>query len=184
VRGVILILTAMAVALLLGAGVVVGVQAPARAHDHEPPEASFLYKGQRELQRGKWLSSCWIYPNPDGTYTWHCLDYAIDFPAADRVGAGSELRIRVLKIQRPEQFLVSAYKKVNEEEVPIGSGRQLRTSLERVVQDGKTVAWDVVFSVNGPDRHYYLLAEGDWQDEHVEDASQDAAWTFHVKTGS
>jgi hypothetical protein len=178
-------LTAMAVALVLGAGAVVSVQAPARAHDHQPPKAPFLYKGQRELQRGQWLAYCWTYPpNPDGTYTVQCTDYAIDFPAADRVGAGSELRIRVLKIQRPENFVVQAWRRVNEYEVPIGSGQQLRSSLRRVVQDGETVAWDVIFRVNRPGRHYYLQARGLWDDEHVEDASQDAVWTFHVKTRS
>jgi hypothetical protein len=175
----------MAVALLLGSGVLVGVQTPARAHDHEPPKAPFLYKGQRELQRGNWLASCWVYPpNSEGIYTTLCTDYAIDFPAADRVGAGSELHIRVLKIQRPENFVVVAYKKVNEEEVPIGSGRQLRTSLQRIVQDGQTVGWDVIFRANRPDRRYYLEAGGEWKDEHAEGVSQDAVWTFHVKTGS
>jgi hypothetical protein len=179
------LLTAMAVALLLGAAVVVIVQAPARANDHEPPQRPFLYKGQRELQRGNWQAYCWTYPpNPDGTYTIQCADYEGSFPAADRVGAGSELRIRILKIQRPESFSVAAWRNVDENGELVGTGRQLRSSLRRVVQDGQTVAWDVVFRVNKPGRHYYLIAGGVWEDEHVEDANQDASWTFHVRTGS
>jgi len=58
----------------------------------------------------------------------------------------------------------------------------LTNALERVVRDGKTVAWDAVFSVNRPSRHYYLISEGHWQDREGCGGDQYAYWSFHVKT--
>ncbi len=60
----------------------------------------------------------------------------------------------------------------------------LKRSLERVVKDGKTVAWDAVFFVNRPGRDYYLISEGHWQDREGCGADQYAYWSFHVKTRS
>jgi hypothetical protein len=53
-----------------------------------------------------------------------------------------------------------------------------------VVEDGRTVVWDAVFSVNRPDRHYYLVTEGYWQDRQGCGSDQFAFWSFHVKTGN
>ncbi len=46
------------------------------------------------------------------------------------------------------------------------------------------MAWDAVFSVDRPDRHYYLVTEGHWQDRQGCGSCQFAFWSFHVKTGS
>ena len=63
---------------------------------------------------------------------------------------------------------------------PVRGTRQLDASLRRVVEDGRTVAWDVFFRVNGSRRHYYLNAFGRW--ESGEGGGGDASYTFHVKT--
>ena len=60
----------------------------------------------------------------------------------------------------PDSFEVAAYPKVDAEGEPAGEGRLLKRTLERIVADGKTVAWDAVFFVNRPDRDYYLISEG------------------------
>jgi hypothetical protein len=55
--------------------------------------------------------------------------------------------------------------------------------LERVVQDDRTVGWDIFFSVNRPDRHYYLNAYGEWNHVRGSKASYgQSSWQFHVKT--
>jgi hypothetical protein len=66
---------------------------------------------------------------------------------------------------------------------PIGQARRLDTTLRRVERDGKTVAWNVFFRVDQPDRHYYLDTFGMWKEvpgTHI--SYGDVSWTFHVKT--
>jgi len=97
--------------------------------------------------------------------------------------AGSKLKVRILKTQRPDYVEITAYPALDEEGTPKGEGRLLRRSLERVVRDGKTVAWDSYFEVNHPDRDYYLVGEGHWKDrEGCGGVDQYASWSFHVKT--
>jgi hypothetical protein len=55
--------------------------------------------------------------------------YRTRFPEADRVAAGSKLRVRVSKAQRPDSFEVAAYRTVDEEGEPSGEGRLLKRSL-------------------------------------------------------
>ena len=59
--------------------------------------------------------------------------------------AGSTFHVRILRSQWPERFSISAYQKVDEWGFPAGRARRLDTSLQRVVEDGWTVAWDVFF---------------------------------------
>lgn len=51
-----------------------------------------------------------------------------------------------------------------------------------MVENGRTVAWDAVFSVKNPGRDYYLISEGHWQDREGCWDDQYASWSFHVKT--
>jgi len=67
--------------------------------------------------------------------------YRRHFPEADRVAAGSKLRVRVSKAQRPDSFEVAAYRTADEEGEPSGEGRPLKRSLKPVAVDGQTVAW-------------------------------------------
>jgi hypothetical protein len=57
-------------------------------------------------------------------------------------------------VRRPDFFSVAAYLKIDEHGNPGGQGRLLERTLKSVVIDGKTVAWDAVFSIDRPDRHY------------------------------
>ncbi len=98
------------------------------------------------------------------------------------MAAGSKLRVRVSKAQRPDSFEVAAYRALDEEGEPSGEARLPERSLEPVVVDGLTVAWDAVFSVNRPGRDYYLVSGGRWQDSEGCENEQFAYWSFHVKT--
>ncbi len=180
-------LAAMAVGLF---GILLLASGPAQAHDHRIPN-TVLMKGAKELQTGhRVIESSWTSPSGDGLcehvakyYTFELLDGSgFNYPEADRVAAGSELRVRISKTQRPDSYSVAAYPEIDEHGNPSGEGRLLRRTLERVVIDGKTVAWDAVFSVNGPSRDYYLIAEGHWQDREGCDEDQYAHWSFHLKT--
>ncbi len=153
----------VAVVLAL-AGVVLGAQRPAAAHNHQVPD-TVLKKGTRDLQMGRRvIESSWDQPSGDGLCVNQNAIYSAGFPEVDRVPADSQLRVRILKSQRPDTFEVVAYPKADREGQPVGEGRQLRSTLGRVVEDGRTVAWEAVFSVNRPDRDYYLVTEGHWLD--------------------
>ena len=173
------LLAAMAMGLF---GVLLLASGPAQAHDHQIPD-TVLKKGAKGLQAGILVKeSSWDQLTGDD----ECLNvstiYRTRFPEADRVAAGSKLRVRVSKAQRPDSFEVAAYRKVDEEGEPSGEGRLLKRSLKPVTVDGRTVAWDAVFSVNRPGRDYYLISEGRWQDSEGCQNEQFASWSFHVKT--
>ena len=175
-RLVAVLLSAMALGLL---GVLLA-SGTARAHDHLVPD-TVLKKGTRELQAGtKVYESVWIRPSSDLCEHQSTI-YRTRFPETDTVRAGSKLRVRVFKAQRPDSFGV-AYRALDKEGEPSGEARLLSRSLERVVVDGKTVAWNAVFAVKNPGRNYYLISEGHWQDREGCGGDQFAFWSFHVET--
>jgi hypothetical protein len=179
-RWAVVLLTAVVVASV---GVLLA-QRTALAHDHQIPN-TVLKKGAKELQTGLLVvDSSWTQPAGNGEHVTQTASYSWRFPEADRVAADSKLRVRVLKSQKPDAFSITAYPKLDERGAPSGQGRLLRRSLKPVVQDGKTVAWDVVFYVARPARDYYLVSEGHWKDVQGSGADQWAHWSFHVKTRS
>ena len=88
------------------------------------------------------------------------------------------------KPERPEKFRITAYRGFDKKDKwPVGKGRRLNTVFEPVKRDGETVAWDVYFRVNQPDRHYYLDTFAVWgQVPNTHVSAGDATYTFHVKT--
>ena len=175
------LLAAIAVALV---GIVLVAQRPVSAHDHQIPN-TVLMKGAKELQAGtRVVESSWDLPSGENECVNENTSYITRFPETDRVVAGSKLHVRIFNSRRPDSFEIAAYRAVDENGAPSGKARLLNRSLERVVQDGKTVAWDAVFFVNHPGRDYYLISEGHWQDRDGCGADQFAYWSFHVKTQS
>lgn len=173
------LLAAMAVGLF---GLLLLASGTAQAHDHRIP-GTVLKKGAKELQAGLLVNeSSWDRSAGDGLCENRSVIYRTRFPETDKVAAGSTLRVRISKAQRPDSFGIAAYRAVDEDGNPSGEARLLKRSLERVVRDGKTVAWDAVFSVKSPARDYYLVSEGHWQDREGCNADQFAFWSFHVKT--
>ncbi len=173
----------MACALVLSMGVLVAGQAPAYSHDHRPPD-TVLKKGDLRLQKGRLGTYCWTTPPAsDGTFGVECIDVnEILYPRTDFVEAGSRLHIRGWKSQRPQEFSIRTYRKVNGLGYSVGETQRLEVSLRRVVRDDATVAWDAFFRVSEPDRHYYLSIFGIWEDEIISGLNQDASYYFHVKT--
>lgn len=173
------LLTAMMLTL---ASVVLVGQEPAEAHDHRVPD-TVLKKGARDLQAGrKVFESSWNQPAGNGDCVNQNIIYSGSFPEVDRVSAKSKLRVRILKAQRPDTFGVVTHPKATQDGQPAGKGRVLPSTLRPVVEEGRTVAWDALFSVNLPNRDYYLITEGHWQDTQGCVGDQFAFWSFHVKT--
>ena len=170
-------------ALVVAMAALAAISPPARAHDHQIPQTT-LKKGTKELQAGiRVVESNWVYPTGDGLCADENATYEWRFPQTDRVAAGSDLRVRIFKAQRPDSFRVVTYRALDSKGVPSGEGRPLERILKRVTRDGKTVAWDVVFPVNRANTNYYLVADGHWQDrEGCGGADQYAFWSFHAKT--
>jgi hypothetical protein len=177
-RRTFVLLAAMAVAVVWA----LVAHGPASAHDHQIPN-TVLKKGAKELQAGtRVVESSWNRPSGNNECVNETAFYRTRFPETDRVAAASKLRVRIFKSQRPDSFEIAAYRTVDENGAPSGQGRLLNRSLERVVRDGKTVAWDAVFFVKRPDRDYYLISEGHWRDREGCGGDQYAFWSFHVKT--
>lgn len=127
----------VACALVLSVVVLAVAQAPAYSHDHRPPNAPFLYKGQQELQRARWQEYCWfLIPSPDGFGTLDCTLFATTFPVADPLGAGSTLHLRILKVQRPVSFGMRAWRSVDANGTPTRRSQLLPSTLRPVRQDG------------------------------------------------
>ena len=156
-----LLLLGVLVALMF----LVGVQGQGLALASHPPEA-VLKEDARKLQEGHLVSYCWGVT---------CADGFSKYPAAVRVDAGSRLRIRLYEKERPDRVCLRSSPSPDEQ------WRRIYTALRRVKRGGETVAWDVSFHVNRPDRHYYLDAFGTWNDAGGR-AYGDAYWEFHLKT--
>jgi hypothetical protein len=73
----------------------------AEAHDHRIPETA-LRKGARDLQGGLLVAeSFWSRSTGEDRCEGDYTDYVFRYPRVDRVAAGSELRVRIVKPQPP-----------------------------------------------------------------------------------
>jgi hypothetical protein len=173
-RIVVVLLATMAMAVV---GVLIA-QGPASAHDHRVPK-TVLMKGKEELQSGRkvWEYS-WSYPSGGGgtcAAEQAVLDFG--FPRVDSVEAGTKLKVRIYKSQKPRSFYMA---EVDENGTERG---EVSVRFKPVVRNNHTVAWNAVFRVNRPDTDYRLASEGHWKDRQGCNADQYAFWSFHVKTG-
>ncbi|HEV2743032.1 MAG TPA: hypothetical protein VGV91_07760 [Rubrobacter sp.] len=171
-------------AIVLGTVGVLLYSQPAVAHDHEPPK-TVLMKGSKELQAGRLTDEYrWSYPSPNGKVCWTdeaTIPFA--FPKSlPTVVAGSTLKVRVYKRHEPMSLLIQ---EIDLQGQPRG---EVAAKMRPVVRDGKTVAWDAVFTVDRPNALYRLMVDGHWQDRDCSvgpiDPDQFARWTFRLKTGS
>ncbi|HSK99040.1 MAG TPA: hypothetical protein VK869_01760 [Rubrobacteraceae bacterium] len=172
-------LAAIVVAL---AGILVA-QGPASAHDHRIPE-TVLMKGKQKLQEGRKVRySDWFASTGGGECVHAHADYAFGFPEIERkphipsVDAGSKLKVRIYKSQKPRPFNLA---RVDKDGNPT---REVSVNLKPVIRNEKRVAWDAVFRVDRPDTRYRLVSEGYWNDREDCGGKQHAFWSFQVKTG-
>ena len=184
----------MVLAMALASIAVFAVQAQAGSSFDPRPPNEVLFKGGA-LQTGDMHLYGWNYYQPpdeyypDGRFVHYDGGYAGDYawPRADVVQAGSRLRIRINKPQRPAIFRIEAYPRLfgGGEGIPYWDKEQTlkHSSFTAVKRDGKTVAQNVTFLVKEPGRHYYLVASGRWQsvpDTHISYGRSQVL--FHVRT--
>jgi hypothetical protein len=169
----------LAVALALAVVAVAGAEARAGSFDDGFPE-QLLKQGGSVLQRGDLNHGTWHWYEA-GEWNTVFADYG-EWPRAVPVGAGSRLRIRINKPERPAIYRIKAYNK-GEHGWPIGKARHLDTTLRRIERNGKTVGWNVFFRVNRPDAPYFLETRGRWErvpGTHISYGFE--SLHFHVKT--
>lgn len=154
----------------------------AMGHDHRPPKTVLRHQG-KPVQDGYLHQYCWVIEVEDDIATTECVDKVWDFPRRRLVDPGDRLVIRIRKPTRPTDFAVQAWPRRGDEFTgPAGDPESLPVTLRRRMVDGKIVAWNVVFTVDQEDRHYFIRAGGFWPDEQGAEANQDAFWLFHVRT--
>jgi hypothetical protein len=176
-RGALALLAALSAAMVV---IFLVVPAPAGAHDHRVPK-TVLAEGKQELQTGRKVwEYVWYAPADDGVCAQQNAILTFGFPRhVPTVAAGSKLRVRINKAQKPRSFEIFETNEIGEKTADVS----LR--LKPVVREARTVAWDAVFRVDRATTDYRLVAEGHWADrEDCGPADQFAFWTFRLRTGS
>jgi hypothetical protein len=200
-----LLVLAVALTILAALGVVslatpTLATTPVKVGDGNPPEFA-LMQGEKVIQKGRASSTCWswweefpdsVEKNPPPPSKWNTreggyIGYCADIVAINKwdpyprypvlVPVGSTLHIRIAHARRPDRV------QFDEGPKPRGRGRALDYTLRRYRPGEKTVAWDVFFRVNRPDRHYYLHIWAQWDRVPGKHKSYgDSGRFFHVKT--
>jgi hypothetical protein len=174
---------ALAVAIALATLALFAAQARAGSFANGPPQA-ILMKGSYAIQVRRVEAAHWyLYEHGRWVETYiDSFDFA--YPKADAVKAGRMLTVRLGKPQRPSTVRITAYPRLDANGDHAGHAQQLKPTLARVERGGKTIAWDVFFRVNRPDRQYYLDLSPAWERVPGTRASygDEILYLLHVRT--
>ncbi|MGH2808653.1 MAG: hypothetical protein ACRDKT_15420 [Actinomycetota bacterium] len=169
-----IIVTLLAGLALASSPATAGTEELNRRH---PPRIALRYRGE-VVQRAAPYTYCWAYEYPDGSGIGTCADGFPRYPKAVTVKSNARLAIRIRYPARPHRWFVHSYRAVASEggyTSPIGDGERIPFRLRPHRLRGEITAWDVVFSVDEPLRHYYLDTGGDL-------AQGDVFYALHVRT--
>jgi hypothetical protein len=153
---------ALAVATALAALAIFAAQARAGSFAKGPPQA-VLMKGSYVIQVRRVEAAHWYFYERGRWVETHIDGFDFSYPKAEAVKAGRLLTVRLGKPQRPSTVGITAYPRLDANGDHAGHAQQLKPTLARVERGGKTIAWDVFFRVNRPDRHYYLDLSTAWE---------------------
>jgi len=153
---------ALAVAIALATLALFAAQARAGSFAKGPPQA-VLMKGSYVIQVRSAEAAHWYFYERGRWVETHIDGFDFAYPKADAVKAGRMLTVRLGKPQRPSTVRITAYPRLDANGDHAGHTQHLKSSLARVERGGKTIAWDVFFRVNRPDRHYYLDLSPAWE---------------------
>lgn len=173
-RSLAALVTMMGILPVLGAASSVG------AHDHEPPIAVFRQSRDR-VQEGRLGSSCWTRKKPNGTFERYCGTTGWNWPDHRSIVSGNRSRIRVFKRQAPSDFKVSIWRRITENDRPVGEPNEPRLETRRVVTPRSKVRHDIIFRLPEGTRDLFIRAVGYWRDTEGSNQVQDAAWTFRLR---
>lgn len=149
----------------------------AEANRRTPPRVSMIYKGE-VVQRVRPYTFCWSYGSYDGGASGMCADGSPHYPKAARIEAGSRVRLRIGYPAKPGGWFLEAHRAVVEHEgwhEPVGPVEEIPFRLKPHRVDGVVKAWDLVFRLDEPVRHYYLNTGGDLR-------QGDAFFALHART--
>lgn len=138
---------------------------PANAAAAGSPPDTYLRSGGERLQRGAQGSYCW------GDL---CSEVMNHYSRAVTLSPGDTARIRVRKSRKPDGLVIQACRRINERGFCVRKAAEIRYKLRALRVEGRIVAWDAVFTVEGR-RHFYTDVFGTWGDN-------DSSWKFHFKT--
>lgn len=155
------------------AGALVGglFPAPALSLHKIPPTARLRNNGEVE-QRGLVQGYCW--PSHDGGAGCYTVENR-EWPEAFSTGADQRIRIRFRKRAELKRVTIDAYRRVEGDGQPSGSRQRLDRQIKPYKIDGEVVAWDALFELPQPDRHYYLSVFAYWRKGHI-------VYHFHART--
>ena len=168
------------IAIVVSATLLLGVQAAAAGSDvnrKRPPEISLRHQGE-VVQRARPFTFCWSYANDDNTGTGMCADGFPRYPRAALVEASDRLVLRIHYPAKPEAWFLRAYRAIIRHEhydEPVGEAQRIPFKMRPYRVDGKVRAWNLIFRVEEPNRHYYLDTGGDLQ-------QGDAFYALHIRT--
>lgn len=142
------------------AALVVLLPTVAEARHHRPPAAK-LVAGDT-TQWGKLLTHCWSSIEGDEG-TGFCADAAgYDWPHSKDADSGTRTRIRFKIAGCPNEVVLRWWAAVDDEEQPVGEGRDLSFRKKRVRKGGDVVACRVWFRLPDQEGDFYLEAWTDW----------------------
>ena len=168
-----IIVVAMALGTLLSAA---QAGAASDVNRKSPPHLSLRFRGD-VVQRADAYTYCWSYSSGN-TGTGMCADGFSRYPRAAEVPAGSRLVIRIHYPAKPERWHLYAYRTIVRHEhydETVGEAEKIPFRMRAYRVDGAVRAWDLVFRVEEPMRHYYLETGGDLR-------QGDAFYSLHART--
>lgn len=174
-------------ALAMFVGALVPIAPEARAHDHRPPKPARLRAGE-EVQDGRKIHSYWVRRRRDGNcFITDTFDFTT-FPRAIGYEAGTPVAVTLFKPAMPVEWVVQAWRDVDEDGHPRGAPDPVPAVPQPVRRDGETVAWRLELAPPLVDGHMYLQVEAYWTDEEEcapqpDLGTQTATWTFHLRAG-
>jgi hypothetical protein len=173
----------LAVAIALATLALFAAQARAGSFAKGPPQA-VLMKGSYVLQVRRVEAAHWFFYEHGRWVETHIDGFDFAYPKADTVKAGRMLTIRLGKPQRPSAVGITAYPRLDANGDHAGHAQRLKPTLARVERGGETIAWDVFFRLNRPDRQYYLDLSPAWErvpGTHVS-YGDEILYLLHVRT--
>ena len=142
-----------------------------------PPDISMRYQGD-VVQTARPYTYCWGHSNGDGTGTDECMAGFPRYPRAAKVEAPARLRLRIHYPVKPQDWFLKAYSAIVRHEhydETVGEAEKIPFRLRPHRVNGKVRAWDLVFRLEEPSRHYYFDTGGDL-------AQGDAFYALHART--
>lgn len=142
-----------------------------------PPRAALIHK-REVVQRARPYTYCWGYTTAGGGGHGTCADGAPGYPKPASVDAGARLAIRIRYPAKPRDWFLQAHRAVVDRDgwhETVGPAERIPFRLKPHRVDGVVRAWDLVFRLEEPLRHYYIDTGGELK-------QGDAYYALHVQT--